>query len=366
MIKKKILIFSHEFPPLGGGAGVVAKDYAQLFTNEGFDVTVLTTKRKNIDFDVEYKLKTIKTFKKVWFISYINAVDFNNYDKIILNDVAAACCAGIFFTKKQFSKSIVFLHGSEPENIFENPSLFKRISRFKYFYTKALMNVNKIIAVSQFMKEKFITRTKLYELEDKISIVYTSIDPKVFYRQEDKTFKTKFNIPNDAKVLLSVSRIVEGKGYFQMFEIFKNLLEEDENYIWIVIGEGDYLDKLKELVRNAKIESYVIFLGSINRKNLRYYYSNSDLFWLLSNFDESFGLVYLEAQACGLPAIGRNKAGVKEAIKNGKSGFLVNNKGEVIDILKNKKYLDLKKEDILKFANRFSLDKQVNVLEKVI
>lgn len=366
MTNKKILIFSHEFPPFGGGAGVVAKDYAQRFTNDGFDVTVLTTKRNNVDLNVEYTIKAIKTLQKLWFISYLKAVDFNNYDKIILNDPAAVYCAGMFFTKKQLEQSIVFLHGSEPENIFEKPSLFKKVSRFKHFYIKALTHVNKIISVSQFMKQKFLSRTQLYEIENKISIVYTPIDTKIFYQQEDENFKQKLNIPNDVKVLLSVSRIVEGKGYFEMFEIFKNLLEEDENYIWIVIGEGDYLDKLKELVKNVEIESHVYFLGAVARKELNYYYSNADLFWLLSNFDESFGLVYIEAQTCGCPVIGRNKAGVKEVIHHEKSGFLVNSEVEVLDILKDRKYLDLKQENILRFANKFKNDKQVKVLENYL
>lgn len=54
------------------------------------------------------------------------------------------------------------------------------------------------------------------------------------------------------------------------------------------------------------------------------------------------------------------------AIKDGKSGFLVNSQDEVLDILKNKKYLELKQEDVLGFAEKFSLSEQVQVLEKMI
>ena len=68
---------------------------------------------------------------------------------------------------------------------------------------------------------------------------------------------------------------------------------------------------------------------------------------------DELGLVYLEAQACGCPAMGRNKAGVPESIANNKSGYLINNAEEVFDILKSKKYSELKKEDILSFPNQF-------------
>jgi len=86
----------------------------------------------------------------------------------------------------------------------------------------------------------------------------------------------------------------------------------------------------------------------------------------LSNFDESFGLVYLEAQSCGCPVIGRNNAGAKEAINNEKSGFLTNSQEDVLDILKNKKYLDLNHDEIVGFANQFSLTKQVRILESFV
>ena len=366
MANKKILIFSHEFPPFGGGAGVVAKDYAYLLSSQGHSVTVLTRDIKGIEENESYKIKIVKTLPKVWFISYIKAIDYDKFDVIILNDNASVYFAGMFFSKKLLSKSIAFLHGSEPENIFEKPSKLKKLFAFRYFYTKALMSVKKIIAVSNFMKEKFLSRTNLIQLEHKIEVQYTSIDTNIFYKEKDEKFREKLSIDNSANILLSVSRIVEGKGYFEMIEIFKKLVSENNDYVWIVIGTGDYLNTLENLVTQYKLEKNVIFLGVISRDKLRYYYSNVDIFWLLSNFDESFGLVYLEAQACGCPVLGRNKAGVKEAIEDLKSGFLVHSQEEVLEILKSKKYLELKQDDIFCFASRFSLNKQAKVLERFL
>ena len=98
---------------------------------------------------------------------------------------------------------------------------------------------------------------------------------------------------------------------------------------------------------------------------LRDFYSNSDVFWLLSNFDESLPLVYIEAQTCGCPVIGRNKGGVRETISKN-SGFLVENEFEAFQILKNKEYLKLKKENIIKFANQFNSDIQAKNLLNAI
>jgi glycosyltransferase involved in cell wall biosynthesis len=159
---------------------------------------------------------------------------------------------------------------------------------------------------------------------------------------------------------------VKEKGYFEMANIFKKLISYDKNYVWIIVGDGIDLDNFKNYIRDLELDKFIIFEGAKNREELRYYYSNVDIFWLLSNFDESFGLVYLEAQACGCPAIGKNKAGVKEAASDRESGFLINSEDEVLEILKDKKYLELKQDDILSFTSNFCLDKQVKIFEKFI
>lgn len=363
---KKILIFSHEFPPDVGGAGVVAKQNADALSHLGYNVTVLTRRQEFCLNSNKYQILYVKCTGKLWFLSYKNSVNFESYDIIFLNDPASIYVAGLFFDKKTLSKSLVFLQGTEPESIYIKPKLSMKLSFFKYFYTKALYNCKSIIAISNFMKEKFIEQTKLTDLSKKIIVNYAGIDTNLFYQEKDEKLRIQNNINASQQILLSVSRVVKQKGYFDMADIFKELILQDENYIWIIVGDGSDLESLKIYIKDLALEKFVIFEGSKTREELRNYYSNADVFWLLSKFDESFGLVYLEAQACGCPAIGRNNAGVKEAINDGKSGFLINNENEILDILSSKKYLKLKQEDILGFASKFSLDIQIKNLEKII
>jgi len=363
---KRVLIFSREFPPKIGGAGTVAKQYAEMLSS--YEVTVLTDYQKNLEISHEKKFQIIKvkTLPKIWFLFYKKAIDFKKFDLIILNDSDSAYIAGKYFRSELLSKSIIFLHGSEPEYIFENPSLTKKILNFRKYYKRALFGCNKIISVSNYMKEKFLEKTMLNEIKDKIYTIYTPINSKYFYKSSELDIHAKYNIPKNAKILLSVSRIIKNKGYLDKFNIFKKLIKENKDLFWLIIGEGKYTKILKELIEKNDLTSNIILVGKIPRNELKNYYSNVDLFWLLSNFNESFGLVYIEAQACGCPVIGRNQAGVKEAIDNKRSGFLVNTDEECFDIINNKKYLLLKKDSIINYSKRFNIKNQLEQFEKIV
>jgi glycosyltransferase involved in cell wall biosynthesis len=92
--------------------------------------------------------------------------------------------------------------------------------------------------------------------------------------------------------------------------------------LWLVIaGDGKEKDKLKQLAA-AHLPQRVRFVGRIARNDMYRYYSAADLF-VFPGIRESLGMVYLEAQACGLPVVAFNDAGVPEAVKDGVTGLLV-------------------------------------------
>ena len=162
-------------------------------------------------------------------------------------------------------------------------------------------------------------------------------------------------------------RIVKQKGYDLKFETMSILSKKNINFHWYIIGDGNYREEFEDKVRNSTIKDKTTFLGKINRNELRKYYSNADLFILLSEFRESFGLVYLEAIACGCPAIGLDNGGVREVIQNGINGYLINNfsdKNQLItEAVKNielnsKEPLD--RDNIIHSVKKFNNKKIVN------
>jgi glycosyltransferase involved in cell wall biosynthesis len=350
----KILIFSHEFPPQLGGAGVVGEEYASCLSKHGHNVTVLTKCRENVSNSTGYKIHQVKTLGKLWFFSYRNALNLSDYDLIILNDVGAAYTAGLFFNKALLSKSIMLLHGSEPETIFLNPVRYRRFTLFKIFYKRALSNVSKIVAVSQFMKAKFLNYTKLEGLSQKIEVIPNFINHDVFYPVPDPSYRKSLGLPEDAFLLVTASRVVLGKGYLEKVSIFERLvLKTDKNLYWIIAGDGNDLQQIKNEVKARDLTDRVMFLGSLPRTELVTVYSNADLFWMLSNYEESLGLVYIEAQACGCPALAINAAGAREAILDGKTGYLVDTEEQVIELFNSSDFLNFNEHDLTNFAQRF-------------
>ena len=318
-------------------------------------LTVLTQLRKNASYSVSYKILQVKVLKKLWFFSYWRAVNLDSYDLIILNDVGAAYTAGLFFSKELLSKSIMLLHGSEPETIFLKPRFYRKYTFFKQVYKRTLNYVSNIVAVSHFMKEKFLNYTKLDHLSGKIIIIHNFINHDVFSPKPDPLFKESLTLPVDAFILVSASRLVLGKGYEQKISLFENVIKQnDRNFFWLIVGDGEDAQTIKDMVKLRGLNDRILFLGAKPRKDLAIIFSNSDLFWMLSNFEESLGLVYVEAQACGCPVMARNAAGAKEAILDGKTGYLVDNDEQVIELFNSKEFLKFDCLEITMFARKFS------------
>jgi len=99
------------------------------------------------------------------------------------------------------------------------------------------------------------------------------------------------------------------------------LYRQGQNFRLVIAGDGRERGKLQQLARE-QVPGRVIFLGKIPRQDMYRFYSAADLF-VFPGIRESLGMVFLEAQSCGLPVVAFNNAGVPEAVADGKTGMLV-------------------------------------------
>ena len=320
-----LLIISGEFPPFAGGAGTYCNYLVKALSKRGHNVTLLTKDYKEkrdsqsqVDEDLaKQNVKCIRmpyskfTFIFSWYRTILNFLKHNtDFDFVIFNGniVPLVCCKAAL--KKFLKKYITIQHGlSAYDTLNRNrfAALFYKRQMLDNFFKNAVAN----IAISQNLKEKLEQSVKMPNLH----VILNCIDNKIF------TFPTRTDDDNTLQ-LTTASRLIPAKNTISVVRLFAKLRNDFPNLYLNIAGTGSELDRLKEEAERLQVTPFVNFTGQLNTKELCKLYQQSDVFILLS-FYESFGLVYLEANACSVPVIGSDVGGTREAIEDGVSGFIV-------------------------------------------
>lgn len=129
-------------------------------------------------------------------------------------------------------------------------------------------------------------------------------------------------------VYVSVSRLVEKKGTDTAIRAFAQVLARHPDCRLLVVGSGPYREVLDRIARDASVAESVVFAGAVADDDLVAHYQLGDVFVMpnrrMPDGDtEGFGLVFLEANACGLPAIAGRDGGSTEAVEDGVNGLVV-------------------------------------------
>jgi phosphatidyl-myo-inositol dimannoside synthase len=142
------------------------------------------------------------------------------------------------------------------------------------------------------------------------------------------------------RVLLTVSRLIPRKGQDTVLQALPAVLAQVPEAAYVIVGGGPEESRLRALADRLGVADHVRFVGSIPNTETLHYYHACDVFVMpnrqMPNGDiEGFGLVFLEANACGKPVIGGRSGGTVDAIAHGESGFLVDphSPGEVAERL---------------------------------
>lgn len=164
--------------------------------------------------------------------------------------------------------------------------------------------------------------------EGKIQIIYPGVDAKTFNPCTKFLPILKRHNLEKKRILLTVSRIEKKKGHDNVIKSLPMVIKKIPNLVYLVVGKGSEENQLKHLVQELNLEKNVIFVGEAKSEELPAYFCCCDIFIMMNrdieNKDiEGFGIVFIEASACGKPVIGGNSGGAKEAIVDGVTGFLV-------------------------------------------
>lgn len=356
---KKILIVSNEFPPIVGGAGIYLSNLINSLDFTSVHVTLIAPESSVILNRGNLELILVSQFRGLSLFNYyfaLKALNLADYSKIIINDPSTSLIFSFFFRNVRH-KQIVFLHGLEPEQILSSPRLLYKLLGFKSKYLTYLRDVNKVVFVSHDLEAKFNDLSNIPPLKNSY-ILSPYIESSDFLSNDYVSSLTNVEIVKklkENKIILSVSRIEEKKGYLKLLNAIQPILESNNHIVWVIVGNGSYLKTLKGLIKERQIESNVLILNNIPRGFLSFYYSNSDVFVLLSEYRESFGLVYLEALSFGAKVIGNKLGGVSEVLSD--NGELVS-LDDTVDIITNRIYSQLQtintNERVFKEVDRYS------------
>jgi glycosyltransferase involved in cell wall biosynthesis len=195
---------------------------------------------------------------------------------------------------------------------------------------KLLEITDEVWSVSNYTKHVLL-QNNCYVKAEKIRIFPNTIDP--FFSLPKKFDKPayllqRYGIKANTKVIVTVTRLTSTekfKGYDNIIAILKSInINSAEPIHYILCGKTDIaeLNRINQLIKQFNAEAYITLTGFVKDEELTDHYLLADVFVLPSK-KEGFGIVFIEAMACGLPVIAGNKDGSVDALMNGELGTLI-------------------------------------------
>lgn len=198
-----------------------------------------------------------------------------------------------------------------------------------YFQKAFLKLCDKIICVSNFTKKQMVSMHQINP--DKCTILNNAIDPFMDLPSEfikPQHLLNKYNLTTDNRIIYTLTRLANSeqyKGHDHVIKIIGRLKAKYPGIKYVLSGQYDVTEeiRIKKLIASVGVENDVILTGFIDEKAIPDHFLLADAFVLPSK-KEGFGIVFIEALACGLPVICGNSDGSMDAICNGKLGQAVN------------------------------------------
>ncbi|RRJ66299.1 N-acetyl-alpha-D-glucosaminyl L-malate synthase BshA [Paenibacillus oralis] len=308
------------YPSLGG-SGVVATELGKLLAEKGHEVHFISHSvpfrlggyHKNIFYhEVEvsdyyvfrYPPYDLSLATKMAQVAKTQKLDVLH----VHYAVPHAVCA--FLAKQMVGDSlkvVTTLHGTDITVLAQDESL-KDLIR---------LAINESDAVTSVSLDLTRETREVLDITRDIDLTYNFVDERVYYPRDAAGCRADFAEPGE-KVLMHISNFRPVKRVGDVVDIFHRVNEEVPSKL-LFVGEGPDLPKIQLKINEMGLSDRVHFLGK--QDDIAHVISMADIL-LLPSEKESFGLVALEAMACGVPTVGTIAGGIPELVKHGETGFL--------------------------------------------
>lgn len=320
----RTLIITLEYPPQVGGIATHVFQEARFLPSG--DVFVLVPPETNAgEFDATNPWTVIRKkllFKFVWPYWFLalwetsRAVKKYKIERIFVHHVLPMAYVAriiLWWHKVPFS---IFFHGSDIQMAMRK----RRRLRF------AIKKAEKLFVTSAFVQRRLEEAVG----KDVVSTIIYPCPGEDFFAPKDlartRLLKSELGLEGK-KVLLTVARLADGKGYPHLARMLPKLLDKIPNLVWVIIGTGPKEGWFMNFVQKNQLMGTVRFLGAVPYAQLPEFYHLADVFVLLTHPDneqnEAWGSVFLEANAAGVPVVAGRAGGVEEAVVTGVTGLIV-------------------------------------------
>lgn len=236
------------------------------------------------------------------------------------------------FSRLLLRKVVLLTYGSE---------VWNKLNIFKLW---VLRNTDAVCVISKYTAQKLEEKGVKGK---KIFMVPNAIDFDIFKpKKKNSNLMKKLNLKDDF-VLLTVGRMDKSeqhKGHDIAIEALSFVVNNYKKIRYLIVGNGDDAPRLKEIAIDLGVMDFINFIGNVSESELVDYYNLCDVYLMPNRIEvkngvsigEGFGIVFLEANACGKPVIAGNRGGSVEAVIDGYNGLIVDSlsKEDVADKIK--------------------------------
>lgn len=213
---------------------------------------------------------------------------------------------------------VIYAHGEE---ITVWRKLPRRLKAMRFAYRRADI----VIANSDFTRDQLLD---LGVAPERITIIHPGVDLERFHPgHETADLHEHIGLNPNQKLILSIGRLSRRKGFDQVMAALPELLKMDIDVHYAIIGIGEDEHRLKALAQDLGVSDRVHLLGHVEPKDLPRWYCAADLFAMpnreIDGDTEGFGMVFVEAAACGIPTVAGLAGGTGAAVLDGVTGFRV-------------------------------------------
>lgn len=381
----KILIINHS-PLIGSGSGIYTMNIAKTLREAGHEIRLITAAnslefpdmgdigihpiffkyKDNVEGQIEFNVPCFDQYPTSDVVFYnLSKEQLKEYEqkfREVLEKEIENFKPDIIHTQHIWIWSSIVTEYNLPTVITSHGSDMMGYdidNSFGTYCKKAIKNCDKIITISK--KNNEVVLGNFPEAKEKSVTLKNGYDPKIFYLQDlnREEILKEFGINKKYnKVVMFAGRLTENKGIDVLLKSAKKY--EDGDTLTIIAGGGGLMPDLIKQIKELNLKD-VVLLGDQTQENLSKLYNIADVLAVPSRV-EGFGLVAIEALACGTPVVATNKGGMTDFI-NDEVGALVDVENEVM--LENEILKILNEEKVF---DRFKLAEYAknNYSEKVV